>query len=155
MSRLAFHFSPRPRPCRPGFTLVELMISVAIVLVLMLGINYVFSTSAKTISTGIAVTGVTREIRGARKVFDNDFRAAVKPEEMPAIIIQNEMVYAWKDKRDQLTDADGNPATFDVDGAQGDEYDLGGTDPSTWSAQNLPGIYNYRRHRIDRVSLFV
>ena len=29
-----------------GFTLIELMISIAIVLVLMLGINFVFSTSA-------------------------------------------------------------------------------------------------------------
>src|SRR5688500_5578454 len=130
MSRLAFHFSPRPRPCRPGFTLVELMISVAIVLVLMLGINYVFSTSAKTISTGMAVTGVTREIRGARKVLENDFRNAVAAEEMPAIIIHNEIVYAWKDRQDKLTDADGDPTTFDVDGVAGDEVDLSpNTDP--------------------------
>jgi prepilin-type N-terminal cleavage/methylation domain-containing protein len=136
---------------RRAFTLTELLISVAIVLVLMLGINYVFSTSAKTISTGMAVTGVTREHRGARKVFEQDFRNAVKPEEMPALIIHNEAVYAWRDKQDKLTDADADPSTYDVDGVAGDEIAMNGFDPASWG---LPGIYNFRRHRVDRISFF-
>jgi len=176
MSKLPFHSrrSCRRRRCglRPcgdrsaGFTLIELMISIAIVLVLMLGINYVFSTSAKTISTGMAVTGVTREIRGARKVLETDFRNAVPAEEMPALIIHNETVYAWKDKQDKLADADNDPTTYDVDGNPGDEIDLSpntdatGLDPSKWSPTtpapygNLPGVYNHRRHRVDRISFF-
>ena len=152
MSRLFLH-SRRRRTI--GFTLIEVMISVAIVLVLMLGINYVFSTSAKTISVGMATTGVNREIRGARKVMESDFANAIPAEEMPALMIHNEVIYAWKDKQDKLADADGDPSTFDVDGAPGDEYNLGGTNPATWAAANLPGLFNYRRHRIDRIAFFV
>src|SRR6476660_6051669 len=96
-----------------GFTLIELMISVAIVLVLMLGINYVFSMSAKTISQGMALSNVGRDMRNARKVLDNDFKHAVTAQQMPAIIIHNEVVYAWKDKQDKITDADNDPTTFD------------------------------------------
>jgi prepilin-type N-terminal cleavage/methylation domain-containing protein len=168
MTRLSVHLRrSRRRHSRIGFTLIEVMISVAIVLVLMLGINYVFSTSAKTISIGMAATGVNREIRGARKVFEKDFANAVSAEEMPALIIHNEIVYAWKDKQDKLTDADNDPTTYDVDGEPGDEIDMSpntdatGLDPSKWSPTtpapygNLPGVLNSRRHRVDRISFFV
>src|SRR3954471_17231677 len=92
-----------------GFTLVELMISLVIVLILMLGINFVFSTSAKTISTGMALSSVGRDIRGARKTFAADFGNAVTADEMPAIIIHGEQIYAFRDKKDRLGDLDYNP----------------------------------------------
>jgi prepilin-type N-terminal cleavage/methylation domain-containing protein len=156
------------RICRAAFTLMELMISIAIVLVLMLGINFVFGTSAKTISTGMAVTAVSREIRGARKVLENDFLRAVPGTEMPGLLIHNEVVYAWRDKNDKLTDQDGDPTTYDVDGdpGNGDEIDLSpngdatGLNPAAWSPTtpapygNLPGVFNQRRHRIDRISFY-
>lgn len=140
--------SPRRQPAAAaGFTLVELMISIAIVLILMLGINYVFSTSARTVSTGMALSTVGRDIRGARKTFENDFANAVAADEMPALLIHNEAIYAWRDRLDKLADRDNNPATFDVDGeeANGDEIDMG---------PQLAGVYNHRRHRIDRLSFF-
>src|SRR5688572_11755926 len=105
---------------RAAFTLIELMISIAIVLVLMLGINYVFSTSAQTISTGMALTGVSREMRNARRVIEADFRSAVPTEEMPALVIHSEAMMAFQSPQDKLADGDGNPATYDVNGEQAD-----------------------------------
>ena len=106
--------SGRDRRLRRGFTLIELMISIAIVLILMLGINYVFSTSSKTIGTGLALSAVTRDMRNARSVMQSDFDNAKSVEDagkMPAIIIQSEYNYAFMNKKDRLSDNDGNPAT--------------------------------------------
>jgi prepilin-type N-terminal cleavage/methylation domain-containing protein len=151
-------------PLAAGFTLVELMISIAIVLILMLGINFVFSTSAKTISGGMALTGVSREIRGARRVMEADFSNAVTAKKMPALIIHNEAIYAWRDKQDKLADIDQYPWTYDVDGEQstGDEILMEPAaltpptlpSPLAAPAANYPGLYNFRRHRIDRIAYF-
>src|SRR2546423_183573 len=111
---------------RAAFTLIELMISIAIVLILMLGINFVFSMSTRTISTGMALSTIGRDLRNARKVMQADFDNAVGAKEMPAVMIHSEHVYAWRDKQDKLADADNIPATYDVDGDQGngDEINL-------------------------------
>src|SRR5947209_3262987 len=96
---------------RDAFTLVELMISIAIVLVLMLGINFVFTTSSQTISTGMALTQVGRDMRGARKVFEQDFRNITPVADTPTMVIHSEGIFAFQDNRDRLADYDTNPAT--------------------------------------------
>ena len=142
-----------------AFTLVELMISIAIVLVLMLGINFVFSMSARTISGGMAISAVARDIRNSRRVMEQDFGNAVGAEEMPAVMIHSEYIYTWRDKQDKLADRDGDPWTYDIDGDSnnGDEVNLqpGGPTTSIPAAHPLRGLYNFRKHRLDRISFFV
>jgi prepilin-type N-terminal cleavage/methylation domain-containing protein len=151
-----------------GFTLVELMISIAIVLILMLGINFVFSTSAKTISGGMAISAASREMRGTAKVMQADFTNAVSRDEMPALIIHSETKFAFRDRADQLADQDYNSAgtaaqqlaqtaTYDADGVggNGDEVDLiAGTNDGSPPSAALMNLYNNRRHRLDRISFF-
>src|SRR5687768_12896116 len=109
------HRQLRSEACR-GFTLIELMISIAIVLILMLGIQFVFSTSAKTVSTGLAISSLGRDLRNARRVLEKDFKYAVPADEMPALLIHNESTFAWRDRQDKLSDTDVLPATYDADG---------------------------------------
>jgi prepilin-type N-terminal cleavage/methylation domain-containing protein len=89
-----------------GFTLVELMISIAIVLVLMLGINFVFGLTARTIGTGMALSSAGRDIRNARKVMQADFDNSVTVGESPALIIQSETIAAFQNRQDALADYD-------------------------------------------------
>ena len=153
-----FRLQARRASARPGFTLIELMISVAIVLVLMLGINYVFSMSGGTISHGMALSSVGRDMRNARRVMQSDFSNAAPHAEMPALIIHSEVIAAFLNKQDMLADQDYNAGdtaanrenqtlTFDVDGDPGDEIDMT-ADPL------LASTLNHRRHRADRISFF-
>src|SRR5712671_5842877 len=48
-----------------GFTLVELMVSIALVLLLVLGINAVFTLSARTVGIGQQVSEIQRQFRNA------------------------------------------------------------------------------------------
>jgi prepilin-type N-terminal cleavage/methylation domain-containing protein len=83
------HCRPICRTQARGFTLIELMISIVIVLILMLGINFIFGTSSRTVSTGMALMNVNRDLRAARKVMQDDFDNATAAEDMPALIIQS------------------------------------------------------------------
>ncbi|HEV7301618.1 MAG TPA: prepilin-type N-terminal cleavage/methylation domain-containing protein [Tepidisphaeraceae bacterium] len=58
---------------RNGFTLTELLISIAIALVLIIGIATVFSLTGQTIGAGMALSATTRDQRAAQTVFSNDF----------------------------------------------------------------------------------
>src|SRR5947209_20458033 len=71
----------RPRPIRPaaarqrrraGFTLVELMVSIALALLLVIGINAVFKMSSDTVGTGMQMGEITRQFRTVDKVLGND-----------------------------------------------------------------------------------
>src|SRR3954470_7628513 len=62
---VAMHLPPRqqrPRRSRvaptavPGFTLIELMVSIALVLVLVLGVNAVFRMATETVGVGMAMS---------------------------------------------------------------------------------------------------
>ncbi|HEV7299201.1 MAG TPA: prepilin-type N-terminal cleavage/methylation domain-containing protein [Tepidisphaeraceae bacterium] len=58
---------------RSAFTLVELLISVAIALILIVGIATVFNLTGQTIGAGMALSAVTRDQRAAQTVFSSDF----------------------------------------------------------------------------------
>ena len=51
-----------------AFTLIELMISIALVLALMIGVNYVFSSVGQATGLTQAVSRVTREMQGAQAI---------------------------------------------------------------------------------------
>src|ERR1035437_9177095 len=58
---------------RPGgFTLVELLVSIALMVMLILGINMVFTSAGKTVGTGLAVSEATRGFRSAYTTIRND-----------------------------------------------------------------------------------
>ena len=155
---------------RAAFTLVELMISIAIVLVLMLGINFVFGLTSRTVGTGMALSAAGRDIRNARKVMQADFDNSVSVGESPALIIQSETIAAFQNRQDELADRDYNrldtlvqreteTLTYDVDGESagpnnGDEVDLQAGTNNGAPSPTLVYALNHRRHRFDRISFF-
>src|SRR5256885_15318138 len=67
-----------------AFTLVELMVSIALVLLLVLGINAVFTLSARTVGMGQQVSEIQRQFRNAEATLQNDFFNFANPGELPA-----------------------------------------------------------------------
>src|SRR5947207_5832149 len=108
------------RSPRLAFTLVELMVSIALALILMLGINYIFKATSQTVSTGFALSAVTRQQRSVNRAFDDDFdfegKGYITTKDMPCIVIFNEQVPAFRDRNDMNTDSDTDPMTIDVNG---------------------------------------
>ncbi|MCY2953404.1 MAG: prepilin-type N-terminal cleavage/methylation domain-containing protein [Planctomycetota bacterium] len=127
---------------RRGFTLVELMVSIAMVMVLIAGVYAVFDAATKTTGVGIAVGQFTRAVRSLEQVMHDDFSHAVSAGEMPCIVIYSEQVFAYADRKDMDSDKGGGPGTAD----------LGGTGMET---PLIPAIYNTRSHRIDQLGFFV
>src|SRR5688500_5871632 len=102
------HRLPTPRTHAPGgFTLAELMISIALVLLLMLGINRVFQVTGEAVGTNAALSTAVRDGRAAQAVFSADFNAFAL--DSPAIIIRSERVSAFRNKADAEGDRDYDP----------------------------------------------
>jgi len=57
-----------------GFTLIEVMLSLAILLLLMAGMNVVFRTTSDTVKAGQMLNELTRNSRAVRPVFFDDLR---------------------------------------------------------------------------------
>src|SRR5687768_406125 len=89
---------------RSAFTLVELMVSVAMVVLLLVGIHQVFRMSSNTIGTGQAVVAVNREVRSAQTVMQEDFRRSLK--DSPLFIIHSAPVAAEVDPHNDPTKGD-------------------------------------------------
>ena len=64
------------RLTKPGFTLVELMISIALVVVLMLGITKVFSLTSQTAGATNQMSSSMRNARAAQAEMTQDFASA-------------------------------------------------------------------------------
>lgn len=148
--------------CTPNsaFTLVELMISIALVVLLMYGVQKVFSLSSQAASAGNAVSSGVRDARSAQAVFTLDLGNADPA--MPFMIIRSTMIPAFRNKDDQLSDRDYNPAAV-LAGRQAQtlSIDLNGNNTdgeggfTTAGGENFPSTtYNYRNHRTDVFSFF-
>ncbi len=144
---------------RRGFTLVELLISIAIVLVLILGINEVFGLTSRTVGAGLALSDALRSNRAAQEVINDDFRMAVPMAETPCLIISSGLVHtgapgavsngAFRNIEDLRGDRDGIATTIDLDGngKEGEALVPGEIVKST--------SYGYRNYRTDRVGFFI
>lgn len=116
-----------------GFTLVELMISIALVLILVLGVNKVFKTVADTVGTGAILATTNRDSQAAKQVFSDDLRSALP--DSPVFVIDNRQSYAF-DNADDAANA------------------IVPSDPT--NGNQIPAaVYNDHNHRIDRIGFFM
>ena len=125
-----------------GFTIIEVLISIAIALLLILGINQVFSIAQQTSSAGTQALTFAENARGAAKTIGQDLSSVISGPTCPGIVIISEARYAYRNRADLLADRDGAPNTIN--------------DPSN-STRSLPQsltAVNSRVHRIDRLMFF-
>src|ERR1700709_1086731 len=113
MTIFHFLFSARhspgcPKRSRRAFTLIELMISIALSLVLMLGINSVFKYTTNAVGQGQAINAATRDSRAAQAVFTNDFSSLIPngtaPTNSACIILRSAAQVAYRDRSDETSD---------------------------------------------------
>jgi prepilin-type N-terminal cleavage/methylation domain-containing protein len=107
---------PRPQR-RSAFTLIELLISVAIALVLVLGVNQVFKIAAQTVGTGQAFSGVTRDERVAHFSVYTDVHNALTTAQ-PALVISSQGIVAFNTQQDASNEPSGVPNTITINGVQ-------------------------------------
>lgn len=99
---------PRPRHAPAAFTLVEVMISIALVLIIILGVNQVFALTSQVVGAGSVLSTITRDARGAQSVLQRDLGNA-EVTRGPFFIINSQALAAFRNRDDQLADID-----FDV-----------------------------------------
>ncbi|MHB1157060.1 MAG: PulJ/GspJ family protein [Phycisphaerales bacterium] len=80
-----------PRPLH-GFTLVELMVSVAITALLILAINQVFSSVSKAVRIGIGASEVLQNSRILGDQLERDFKNMVPPGSNGVLVIVNQRI---------------------------------------------------------------
>lgn len=139
---------PRPPAARHGFTLLELIISVALVLVLMLAITRIFTITSDAVGASQGLAAATRDARAAQAVFARDIGAMAS--DSPFIWIRcREAFSAFRNATDDLADIDRLELTIDLnnDGREGD---------SAVAGEIVQGhLLNSRRHRFDNFSFFM
>ncbi len=121
-----------------GFTLTEVMIAIALVMVLIVGVAQVFQMTSQTISAGQALARLTRDARAAETTMAADVMAMVNTSDQPAIVLWSQRTYAFLNENEHAADMDGRPETIDATGAE-----------------IAPADYGPRNHRIDVLSFFV
>src|SRR5687767_14276615 len=143
-------------PPRRAFTLIELMVSVAIVLILILAVHQVFRLTSDTIGAGQALGSKVRDYRAVQAVLRNDISMATAPlaaggatlDDGPLLLIRSARMTMFRSRGDQLADSDGDPSTVDID-ADNVEGEAG-----------VPGEVarttdlSDRSHRLDRLMFF-
>jgi hypothetical protein len=109
-------------PLRRGFTLTELLISVGLALLVLYGINRVFTATATTIGTGQALSDANRSLLSAHTQFVNDIEGyggvagtgMLDTANQPLIVIRHEVVNAWMDANDFANDSTQTDALDEV-----------------------------------------
>ena len=134
------------RPAPRGFTLIELMVSIALVLILILGINQVFKIASDTVNVGLAMSGAAREDRGIQGTLYPDVQNMVLTE-APFFVIRSRIQPAFRSRADEQADSDGDPYTVDIDGNNTEGEGTPGEKIS-------PITYNARNHRVDKLIFF-
>jgi prepilin-type N-terminal cleavage/methylation domain-containing protein len=147
------------RPVRPAarcsarraFTLIELMVSIALVLIIILGVNAVFKMASDTVNAGMALSAADRDNRAIQSVLYNDIQTAVVSNG-PMLLIRSERVSAFRNRADQEADRDptsNDPAlTIDLDNNNQEG------EAAVKGERIMPAVYNSRNHRVDRMGFF-
>ena len=86
----------------PGFTLVEVLVSIAIALLLIVGIGQVFSLAQRTSGAGTTLVKLNGIQRSIQVVLDQDFHGIVTdPSDSPGMVIASYSVPAFRNAQDQ------------------------------------------------------
>lgn len=64
--------NPIDRRTQRGFTLTELLVAIALLMIIMVGVATVFRTTGDTISAGVAINDLNRRLNAARTTLGND-----------------------------------------------------------------------------------
>jgi hypothetical protein len=125
------------------------MISIAMVVVLMLGITKVFSLTAQTAGATNQLSSFLRDSRAAQAVFYQDLSTAVS-DGAPCMLLCSSRVNAFRNKADEQGDRDNNALTVDLNG-----NNIEGEGPAISPGEIIsPTAINNRSHRIDTFSFF-
>jgi hypothetical protein len=114
------------------------MVSIALVLILMIGVNYVFTKTSDAVGAGQTMNTFNRDSQSAQAAIFSDFQNINK--NPPCFIIGSQIVDQFLNSADAQTGND--PTHVVIDNA-------GNTQPV------ITGLYNYRCHRADVVKFFV
>lgn len=118
-----------------GFTLVELLISLALMVMLMLGVNYIFSAVGTATGNANVLSKLGRDRQAASVVFADDFNRLAS--DGAFFLINSQVQPAFAHQKDQLGAKDIANPLIDEDG------------------NAIPiSTYNYRNHRTDVISFF-
>lgn len=151
------------RPARPAFTLVEIMISVALVLVIILGVNQVFSLTGQAVGAGQAISTITRAARNGQNIIYGDLSRA-DFDTTPYFLIRSGTLAAFRNQEDMLGDRDysaANVSPNDTTAATAAMFDA--VDQQIRSVDLLKdgtetlvprALLSRRNKRVDQISFF-
>jgi hypothetical protein len=128
------------------------MISVALVVFLILGVNQVFLYTSTAVGVGEAINTAVRDSRAVQATFSSDLGNMVSPgtglTDSASLILSSYPVYAFNNASDEASSRTGDPSKLDLanTGVEGDSNVPGDI--------VLPCTYNYRNHRLDTLSFF-
>ncbi len=145
---------------RRAFTLVELMVSIALVLILIYGVNQVFKLTGDTIGATNSLSNAIRMNRSIQQSMFDDLRHAVLPgaganRGGPFFIIRSERVSAFSNAADEQADRDYSKADT---AAEADDHirsvdsNADNTESLAESAERV-ALYG-RSHRVDQIGFF-
>jgi prepilin-type N-terminal cleavage/methylation domain-containing protein len=132
-----------PRSPRPAFTLVEVLIAVAIALLLIVGISQIFAIAQRTTSMGTALLTSTAQDRSLQNTLNRDLHAILPMDDSPGFVLASYAAAMFRNKSD-----------YDSSPTQGDPTNFGPnfTNPSAPYSQAFST--NSRIHRLDRMCFF-
>jgi prepilin-type N-terminal cleavage/methylation domain-containing protein len=144
--------NPKSTGVTAAFTLIELMVSMALVVILLLGINQVFKMSSDVVGAGLKTLEINRESR-VLNILRDDIRNV--PKDAPLFIIHSAPANAtakvpgnFLNAADRASDNDGNPLTVDWN-----NNGIEGEVPSSGISERLSlAIYGDRNHRADTIA---
>jgi prepilin-type N-terminal cleavage/methylation domain-containing protein len=140
---------------RPAFTLVELMISLAMVLILILGINYVFRSATDAVSTGNNLNQINADAQSSQPIVFDDLKNVSK--NPPVFIIASQLVTQFLNADDAKGGTDPNVIAIDnagnyaYIGANSAKPTYQTVNPTSWIS---PAFLNSRNHRADLLKFF-
>jgi prepilin-type N-terminal cleavage/methylation domain-containing protein len=134
------------RVSHKGFTLVELMLSLAMVLILIVGINFVFRSATDAVGAGNALNNINSDSQATGPMLFDDLRNVSK--NPPCFIISSQLVTQFLNADDAKTGSD--PTVIVTDNAGTTVRIANGAAGSFLS----PAILNSRNHRADMLKFF-
>jgi type II secretory pathway pseudopilin PulG len=134
---------------RPAFTLVELMLSLALVLLLIIGINYVFRSATDAVSAGQTLNSINTDSQATQPLLFDDLRNASK--NPPCFIIASQLVTQFLNSDDAKTSSD--PTIIVTDNA-GSQVKIANSAAAPYVSSISPAILNNRNHRADLLKFF-